>query len=457
MYYVDSYYQEYSCYCTTQARNMVTRKWIVTGLLFSILISLLLSLIWSPSNIQRNLHLPWSAPSLSRSIPTSMLEHQKLCPKYLSYQPPGNGWNNQRIVLENALVMAKLLNRTLVVHPLAPHELGNKLRQHYHFGYETYNSLETSDLLPLSSFLNLPLLSKLLPIVEIQSSHPQFKKDYSNLTWKGVCHSPWYGFWVDEEPQLPEEADQLARQKFTRIGHAWKESCKNEKSQYEKHLIQQSQLKDASKSQAMIKFVSDLAKDEAQMLYFEEGSLFRIQIRFLTHKKALAAQHWVTDHVQYKYEVWERVNVVIQKLGGRKRYNAIHIRRGDHSDRNFTQSFWIERMVKNFSKELPVYVATDDKDPLWFQPFVNEGFKLYFRANFADVLSFNDVKENFRDDYLGIHEQCLCEAALHFVPSPQSTFSAFILRRRGDVPKRDGLLMDTLRTFWVGQTQTEKN
>ena len=44
--------------------------------------------------------------------------------KYLSYQPPGNGWNNQRVALENAIVMAKLLNRTLLLHPMAPHDKG---------------------------------------------------------------------------------------------------------------------------------------------------------------------------------------------------------------------------------------------------------------------------------------------------------------------------------------------
>ena len=42
--------------------------------------------------------------------------------KYLSYFPGGGGWNNQRIAFENAVVLAKLLNRTLIVHPLAPHQ-----------------------------------------------------------------------------------------------------------------------------------------------------------------------------------------------------------------------------------------------------------------------------------------------------------------------------------------------
>ena len=83
--------------------------------------------------------------------------------KYLSYQPPGNGWNNHRVTLENAVVLAKLLNRTLVVHPMAPHDKGALFKAGAQPGYIAYNHLKQSDLVPylfsltssycLSSFL----------------------------------------------------------------------------------------------------------------------------------------------------------------------------------------------------------------------------------------------------------------------------------------------------------------
>ena len=381
---------------------------------------------------------------------------KQLRTKFLSYQPPGNGWNNQRIVLENALVLAKLLNRTLVVHPLSPHELGNRLKLRYHFGYAAYNALNVSDLLPLSRFLDLPLLSKLISVAEVKISHPQFLRDYSNVTWKRICHSPGYGFWVDQVPQWAEEVELLARQKFSSLGRVWKERCKEERDRFERYKKNYLQ-DDTSHPSPMIRFVSDLANDPSEMLYFEEGTLFGMQIRFTTREGALDAQHWVVDHVRYNTAVWKRVSVVIDRLGGQKRYNAIQVRRGDHMDRKLAQSFWIERMIeKNFSKGMPVYVATNNADPLWFQPFIEEGFKLYFSVNFTDVLSFNDVKEAVRNDFLGIHEQCLCEAALHFVPSPASTFNALIVRHRGEVREKDGLMMDTLHTYWIKHQSKDK-
>ena len=388
-----------------------------------------------------------SSPAPRASKPSSRaLEQLQLRPKYLSYQPPGNGWNNQRIVLENALVLARLLNRTLVVHPLSPHELGNRLKLRYHFGYAAYNALNVSDLLPLSQFLDLSLLSEVTPVAEIKTTHAQFRKDFGNMSWKSVCHSPGYGFWVDEVPQWSEDVELLARQKFSSLGRVWRERCKEEKERYLRYQKNASSLA----LSPVIKFVSDLAEDKADMLYFEEGTLFGMQIRFLTYEKALAAQHWVVNHVRYNSDVWGRVGVVMERLGGRKRYNAIQVRRGDHMDRRLAQSFWIERMTeKNFSKEMPVYVATSSVDPTWFQPFVDEGFKLYFSINFTDVFSFSDVKETLRNDVLGIHEQCLCEAALNFVPSPASTFNAFILRQRREVKEREGLMVDTIHTYWI--------
>ena len=413
---------------------------------------------------------PHAAPApqspLSRvhlaSSTSKTLESSQLRPKYLSYQPPGNGWNNQRIVLENAIVLAKLLNRTLVVHPLSPHGLGNRLKLRYHSGYAAYNALNITDLLPLSKFLDLRRLSALVPVLEVNTTHARFRQDFGNMTWRGVCHSPGYGFWVDEVPEWREEVELLARQKFSSLGKIWRERCKEEKKRYQRYLKENgSDLSSSSHHQPptspIIRFVSDLVSDPSDMLYFEEGTLFGIQIRFITHERALAAQEWVVDSVRYNADVWERVGSVIKKLGGRKKYNAIQVRRGDHMDRNLAQSFWIERMVgKNFSKETPVYVATYNTDPLWFKPFFDEGYKLYFSVNFTDVLSFKDIRESLRNDYLGIHEQCLCEAALHFVPSPASTFNAFILRQRGEVRERDGLMVDTLHTYWIKHQSKDK-
>ncbi len=356
--------------------------------------------------------------------------------RLLSYQPPGNGWNNQRIALENALVLAKLLNRTLVVHPLAPHALGGRLKAGHNPGYVAYNMINESDLLPLTEFMDLDLMSQLVPVISVNTSHPQFLKDYSWLTWRNVCHSTGFGYWLDRPPQTAEEVNLLSRQKFS-PSNIWRHKCPEEQKRTE------------ADDSPIVKYVSELATDSNQMLYFEQGTLFGVHIRFTTYEGAMEAQRWVVNHVRYSRGVWRRVETVARRMGGR--YNALQVRRGDHMDRKLPQSHWIDRMQeRKFSKDIPVYVATDSSDLTWFEPFTSAGYRMYFASNFTDVLNFTRYPQTLRSDLLGVHEQSLCESAGEFIPSPASTFDALILRHRGEVKMREGLMVDTLHTYWIG-------
>ena len=358
--------------------------------------------------------------------------------RLLSYQPPGNGWNNQRIALENALVLSKLLNRTLVVHPLAPHELGAKLKAGHQSGYEAYNLLNESDLLPLNHFMDLQQMGRLVPVIEVNTSHTQFKVDYSQLTWRNVCHSSGFGYWVDQPPASATEVLLLSKQKFT-SNLIWKQKCIQE------------QLRAERDPSPIVRFVTEFAADEAEMLYFEQGTLFGVQLRFTTLDMAKTAQDWVLRYVQYSKEVWQRVDIVARRLGN---YNAVQVRRRIHMDSKLPPSYWIDQMEAMFPKDVPVYVATDEPDHSWFQPFRDAGFNVYFATDFPDVLDFAYVRKSVRMDLLGVHEQCICLKAGKFVASPASTFDAYIKRHRGEVKMKDGLMMETLHSCWIGhQTQ----
>jgi hypothetical protein len=357
-------------------------------------------------------------------------------PRYLSYQPPGNGWNNQRIALENALVLAKLLNRTLLVHPLAPHALGTQLKAGHRPGYVAYNMLKTADLLQPAYFLDLQRMAQLVPVIAVNSSHPQFVHEYSNLTWKNVCHSTGFGYWVDQPPAKASEVELLSEQKFTPI-KIWKDKCPEEQKRAEQ-----------DPSTPIVRYVSDLEREPSQMLYFEQGTLFAIHIRFTILEKALEAQKWVLEYVQYSPRVWRSARAIARAMGP---FNAIQVRRKDHIDKKLTASYWLDRMLAlNFSTSLPLYVATDHYDEEWFRPFHSQGFRIFVAQDFSEILDFSFLPKSLQSDYLGIHEQCICELAVQFVPSPASTFAALILRRRGEVEKRDGLMVDTLHTFWIG-------
>jgi len=360
--------------------------------------------------------------------------------KYLSYQPPGNGWNNQRVALENAVVLAKLLNRTLVVHPMAPHDKGALFKAGAHPGYVSYNHLKQSDLVPLSVFLDLKLLSQIVSVQEVVMSHHQFYHDFGQLSWRNVCHSMGFGYWMDRRPTTLEEINMFQRQHF-HGSNAWKRKCPKEQQQA------------IYWTGAIVEYVSDYFNDSSEMLYFEQGTLFGIHIRFVHRIDAITAQKWILNHLHYAPSVHSVVNTITKRIGSH--FNAIHVRRTDHPARKFPVKYWIESLHSiNCTTDIPLYVATDEKHKSYFNPFKEKGYQLYFASDFHDLLNF-DVSHNAIEDVIGVHEQLLCEKADRFVPTPGSTFSVLILRNRNEIEVEDGLLMNSLHTFWIGHQMKE--
>ena len=377
---------------------------------------------------------PQLAQSTSIARGSSAVGQHPSGPRYLSYQPPGNGWNNQRIALESALVLAKLLNRTLIIHPLAPHVLVEKMKARRSvYRYQSYNLMTDEDLLPPALFLDLQLMSQLVPVVAVNTSHPQFVDAYSDLSWTTVCHSVGFGYWVDQHPVTGLESELLSKQRL-RPHEDRRKECPEEQH-YAKRPIE--------------RYVSDLKRDKSEMLYFEKGTLLVIQIRFTTREKALKAQKWILDHVRYSPQIWRTVNAVAVIMG---RFNAIHIRRRYHMDKHLPASYWLNRMVaRNFSTSLPVYVATDQYEEGLVQLLRSHGFMRLFSAqNFTTLIGVSKLSESLRSDFIGIHEQCICQLAEQFIPSPESTFAAYILRRRGELPMKDGLLQEQTYVYWIG-------
>ena len=136
-------------------------------------------------------------------------------------------------------------------------------------------------------------------------------------------------------------------------------------------------------------------------------------------------------------------------------FNAIQVRRKDHIDKKLTASYWLDRMLAlNFSTSLPLYIASDHYDEEWFRLFHSQGFRIFVAQDFSEILNFTFLPKRLQSDYLGIHEQCICELAVQqFVPSPASTFAALILHKRGEVEKRDELMVDTAHPFGLAIRQ----
>lgn len=113
-------------------------------------------------------------------------------------------------------------------------------------------------------------------------------------------------------------------------------------------------------------------------------------------------------------------------------FNAIHVRRGGGHTRidRRTASHYHEYHLKpsNFDNELPLYIATDERNQTWFQPLITEfGYKRLVFWSDLDKTVISNVLENFpktmHGDVIGFIEQIICGYAVKWAGSDGSTFS----------------------------------
>lgn len=358
--------------------------------------------------------------------------------RYLSYQSPGNGWNNQRQALENAVVLARLLNRTLILQPMSPHDKVREMKHGNIPGFMAYNQLRQEDLMPVSRFLDMEKLGQVVTYKENLKPVEDFKRDYQHLSWRNVCHSVGFGYWVDRHPRTREEEELLHNQRYT-LKQLWQAKCPREQYQFNK----------ANPGLVIIEYIEDLLNCKDEMLYFEQGTLYGITLRFFDFNRAREAQHWVNSGIDYSATVKAVGDKVKDIMGGL--YNAVHVRRTDHRDHNFEVEFWIDTLRKaNITPDLPLYVATDEEDHRYFLPMKQAGYRLYFYTDLLFLYDFTGVPSASRKDFIGMHEQYVCWNAVSFVPSPHSTFSFYILRKRElSVIWKQGLIDKYILTLWI--------
>lgn len=370
--------------------------------------------------------------------------------KYLSYQPPGGGWNNQRVAFENAVVLAKLLNRTLIVHPLAPHQeiLRLKRSRKMSAGYEIYNMLPKDKLLPLSKVIDLKELSKLVPVKEVTSSHVEFLKKYKHFRWHRVCHNGLVGMWVDTIPKKTNEEKWKLLQRHMETNlpiygdlPLYRRICKTEMKQYGNTSVR-----------PVWGIWNELSNRTEDMLYFSEGSLYIRELLFFDKTTVLNAHEWIMRFIRFATDIRKRVADVLEAMG--HPFNAIHVRRTDHpSSFRIKQDYWLQllnvRDAVNLTKTL--YIATDEEDKTWFKPFNEAGYNLYFAEDFSDQLRLGNVNLAVIQDMLGLCEQLICAHADHFVGSYYSTFTMYIKRLRKQLSWKKGMLRKPYTSIvWAG-------
>lgn len=363
---------------------------------------------------------------------------------YLTYQPPDGGWNNHRIALENALIMAKLLKRTLIVHPVASHDMAISLRKknlvqwrifEKQWGINwVYNNMAERDLVPISKVLDLRRMRSIVDVFEVKTNHKKFIAEFSHLKWHYVCHSDALGFWVDSIPAGKETLTQgldFVPNNSSRSVRA----CPVEIARHSK-----------ANKPIIRKILDEFQNEKKEVIYLSQDTSYKANVRLFNIENAREAQKWIFDSILFSPHVYAKVFQVLAILP--RPFNAIHVRRTDHKvSSSKAPSHWLENMARqNFlNVTSALYVATDEPDRQWFEPFYEAGYQLYFSDEF-----FEPSRRSFDMDIRGLHDQVLCIHAKLFIGSERSSFSGFIYRTRGEVMRRDGLVLSHMPVGWLG-------
>jgi hypothetical protein len=147
---------------------------------------------------------------------------------------------------------------------------------------------------------------------------------------------------------------------------------------------------------------------------------------FLDADRERSSKQWIRDRLHFRAEIRD---IADRALGALSDYYAVHVRRGDFIlDRPYCHLPCVQ-ILKTLQKHVPqgatLYVATDETDREFFRP-LREQYRLCFFADVAPPEAAAAPKE-----WLACAEQLLCARARSFIGTRLSTFSTYIQRLRG--------------------------
>ena len=400
--------------------KLIVRKFILIIPCLSLIILLVLKSKQPVRNTSLNGNVPYKA-FVAEIIPHKVKREESK--KYLSYQPPAGGWNNQRIAFENAVIMAAMLNRTLLVQPLGPHDrmLNLKMQYNQSAGYEIYNMVPTKELVPISKLIDLERLASFLPVREITSNHNHFINEFNiTCSWYRVCHNGLARAWIDK---IPVRFKRNVPNFITYIPNFKKRGSISKYRQFCPEKIEH--------NLAVWEFLPELRKRNEDMIYFEQGSLFVRSLFFTDYQRALTAQRALIDWIKPAPKVLYNVERIINSIG--KPFNALHVRRNDHkTGQSLNIQYWVLQLAKaNALKHSNIlYIATDETNLAWFSSLKHAGYRILFANDFEIFRQIHKNNLITGKDVIGFHEQVICSHAKIFIESYYSTFSLLIERYR---------------------------
>jgi len=379
--------------------------------------------------------------------------------KYLVFEPDRGGWNNIRMAAETAMIFAHATGRILVMPPIANWYLldrnkkGEENKSTFSKFFDLGKIRESIDIITMQEFLDeaaVPsLLNKPYP-KEIPTS--DFAHNNDRL-WKYLESACYVREW---EPGKIHIGFNITRDESTG------------KALLGPIAPSERRRKHAAHGRELIPY--DESFHEHKAVYFPGD--YRNSHRILTHFYTYL--FWADPHVEHIYKrlVRDRLHYhddifcaagrVIRMLheeaaalsrgvhklpdpvkdantitaGGNSNkgatYHAFHIRRGDfqykHTRMGADQIWNNTKHLLDPTRSTLVYIATDEKDKSFFEPFKKQYTVRFLRDYVAKALLGDG---HLNQNHIGMVEQVICANAHTFIGTPLSTFTGYITRMRG--------------------------
>jgi hypothetical protein len=323
--------------------------------------------------------------------------------RFFLFQPSG-GMNNQRIILEIALAICLITNRTCVL----PHAA-------QHTNYPLRYNLHTVD--RMLSFQRIFDMDKLREAGVRVRTIPEEQTLLEFVRQNG-------GEAALEAAMRGESREAFLAGPASAAEKEWLTVNRDARLMTSRHVWGQSDIKQRFAAEpARFVFFAGMTmwKTIALGIFTDEFKAVRDALAFAPHIKRVALR-------------------LADQLG---KYNAIHVRRGDKlNEGNFLMlvrdpEVYGQRLMRYTDVGPTLYVATDEPDTAYFQPLRDQGYKLVTWRDLDPALLGGFLARFPRQmffDMLGTVEQSLCALANRFLGSNYSTFTMFILRLRRLLP-----------------------
>ena len=393
--------------------------------------------------------------------------------KYLTFEPDEGGWNNIRMSMETATVMALAMGRVLVLPPEQQMYLlwNGKNKEHNQFTFKDFFHFDSIamehpavQVISMEQFLKEKALTGRLKDrhgkvtfppnnqTKFEFGRPREAKNFFHWLRNATSAPLWdYEKCVVGFAETPGSDGTASMNEFY-------EFVKGLKSWYTNEYIDNPTPVDANSKERLREQLGDRRKlcvygdrlQKVPVIHFmgdnNSGARllthFYVFLFFENYHQDLWIKRFVRDHLRYIDEIQCAAARVVHQVRTKAIengnpdgiYDSFHIRRGDfqYKETRIDANQIYENVKDVLVKNSTIFIATDERDLTFFEP-LRQHYHVYFLHDFQDVLS--DLNKNF----YGMLDQRIASRGQTFVGSYFSTFTGYINRMRGYHSQKDKL------------------